>query len=127
MTLTTLRIVIVDDSDVYLETQALVLGMQDGIEVVATVQDSTTAAAVCAEHAADVAVIDFRMPGADGADVTRAVRATSPETALVCVAGWLTDEERDAVLEAGAASVVEKGRPVGELTAAIRAAAGRTT
>lgn len=125
--MTDLRIVIVDDSDVYLETQALVLGMQDGIEVVATVQDSTTAAAVCAESGADVAVIDYRMPGADGAQVTRAVRAASAGTAVVCVAGWLTDAERDAVLEAGAAAVVEKGRPVSELTAAIRDAAGRET
>ena len=121
----TLRIVIVDDSDVYLETQALVLAMQDGIDVVATVQDATLAAHTCADTAADVAVIDFRMPGADGAAVTRAVRAQSPRTAVVCVAGWLTDDERDEVLDAGAASVVEKGRPVGELMAAIRDAAGR--
>ena len=70
----TLRIVIVDDSDVYLETQALVLAMQDGIDVVATVQDATLAAHTCADTGADVAVIDFRMPGADGAAVTRAVR-----------------------------------------------------
>ena len=81
------RIVIVDDSEVYLSTQELVLGLQEGIEVVATVQDATDAARVCVDRDPDVAVIDYRMPGADGAAVTRAVREANPRTAVVCVAG----------------------------------------
>ena len=78
------------------------LGLQEGIEVVATVQDATDAARVCVGRDPDVAVIDYRMPGADGAAVTRAVREASPRTAVVCVAGGLAPSEHAAVVDAGA-------------------------
>jgi DNA-binding NarL/FixJ family response regulator len=71
--------------------------------------------------------MDFRLPGLDGAAATAAVRAEWPTAAVVCLTAEANAEDRRAVLAAGAVGLVEKSRPVEELAAAIRRAAGRET
>ena len=69
---------------------------------------------------ADVVVMDFRLPGMDGAAATAAVRSACPAAAVVCLTAEATEAEREAVLAAGAVALVEKGRPIEELVTAIR-------
>ena len=66
--------------------------------------------------------MDYRLPGLDGAAATRAVRAAG-RAAIVCLTAEATADEREAILDAGAVAVVEKGGPVERLADAIRAAA----
>ena len=70
-------------------------------------------------------LMDFRLPGLDGAAATAAVRAACPGAAVVCLTAEATAEDRRAVIDSGAVALVEKSRPVEELVAAIRLAAGR--
>jgi len=72
----------------------------------------------------DVVVVDFRLPGASGDEVTRDVLAASPQTTIVCLTAEATPDERLRVLAAGAAALVEKGGTTRELVDAIRS--GRT-
>ena len=101
------------------------LGLQDGLEVVGSVADGTAAAGACVGRRADVVLMDFRLPGLDGAAATAAVRAECPGAAVVCLTAEATAEDRRAVIDAGAVALVEKSRPVEELVTAIRQAAGR--
>jgi len=118
----TLRLLLVEDNDVYRSSLEAVLQLQQGVEVVGGVGDGAAAAGACRELAADVVLMDVRLPGLDGVAATAAVREACPTAAVVCLTAEATPDERDAVLAAGAAELIEKGRPVEELLAAIRRA-----
>jgi DNA-binding NarL/FixJ family response regulator len=119
-----IRILLVEDNDVYRSSLELLLGLQEGMRVVGSVSEGGAAAAACVETQADVVLMDFRLPGMDGAAATVAVRSACPAVAVVCLTAEATDADRAAVLAAGAVGLVEKGRPIEELVAAIRQAAG---
>jgi DNA-binding NarL/FixJ family response regulator len=119
-----IRVLLVEDNDVYRSSLELLLGMQDGLLVVGSIANGAAAARTCAETQADVVLMDYRLPGMDGAEATAAVLAHCPGAAVVCLTAEATADEREAVLAAGAVALVEKGRPTAELAAAIRRAAG---
>jgi len=119
-----IRILLVEDNDVYRASLELLLGLEPGLEVVGSVSDGAAATAACAETGADVVLIDFRLPGIDGAATTAAVRDACPGAAVVCLTAEATEIEDKAVRKAGAVALVRKGGPLEELVAAIRLAAG---
>jgi len=115
-------ILLVEDNEVYRSSLELLLGMQPGIRVVGAIEEGSKAVAAVSELGPDVVLMDFRLPGLDGAEATRAVRAAAPGVAVVCLTAEATDEERASVIAAGATALVEKGEPVTSLVAVIRAA-----
>ena len=118
------RILLVEDNEVYRSSLELLLGMEPGLDVVGSVGDGPAAAAAAAALEADVVLMDFRLPGADGADATAAVRAARPQAAVVCLTAEASEAEREAMRAAGAAAVVDKGESLALLVAAIRRVAG---
>ena len=116
------RVVLVEDNVVYRSSLELLLGLQPGLEVVGAVGTGDEAAQAARELAADVVVMDYRLPGLDGAAATRAVLASS-RAAVVCLTAEATPQEREEIVGAGAVALVEKGAPVDALASAIRAAA----
>ena len=117
-----IRVLLVEDNDVYRESLELLLAMHGGLEVVGAVGSGTRAAAAARELSADVVVMDFRLPGLDGAQATRAVIGETG-AAVVCLTAEASLEEREDVLAAGASTLVEKGGSIESLVEAIRAAA----
>ena len=117
-----IRVLLVEDNDVYRSSLELLLALQAGIDVVGAVGAGNEAAAAAARHRADVVLMDYRLPGLDGAAATREVIAASG-AAVVCLTAEATAEEREEIVRAGASALVEKGDPVEALAAAIRAAA----
>jgi DNA-binding NarL/FixJ family response regulator len=61
-----IRLVLVEDNQVFREALELLLGLQSDIEVVATVGDGSSAAEVVRKHKPDVVLMDYRLPGLDG-------------------------------------------------------------
>ena len=116
------RLLLVEDNEVYRSSLELLLGLQSDLEVVGAVGSGDEAAEAGSRLRADVVLMDYRLPGLDGAAATRAVIASSG-AAVVCLTAEATTEERDEVLRAGAVGLVEKGVPIEALTAAIREAA----
>jgi DNA-binding NarL/FixJ family response regulator len=71
----------------------------------------------------DVVLMDYRLPGLDGVQATRAVKAACPETAVVCLTASANLRERDALLEAGAVGCLSKDEGLDAIVTAIREAA----
>jgi DNA-binding NarL/FixJ family response regulator len=118
-----IRVVLVEDNEVFREALELLLGLRDDIAVVASVPDGTDAAAAAAEFPPDVVLMDYRLPGLDGVQATRAVREAAPETAVVCLTASANLRERDALIEAGAVDCLRKDQGLEAIVEAIRAAA----
>jgi DNA-binding NarL/FixJ family response regulator len=123
--MTTIRVLLVEDNEVYRSTLELLLAGRAGIEIVGSVADGAAAATAAERLDPDVVLMDFRLPHLDGAQATAAVRARAPRATIICLTAEATPEEREAVLAAGAVGFVEKGRPTEELVAAILAATER--
>jgi DNA-binding NarL/FixJ family response regulator len=119
-----IRILLVEDNDVYRASLELLLVMQEGLEVVGAVSDGARAAAECAACGANVVLMDLRLPGLDGPEATAAVLEACPQAAVLCLTAEATEDEAAAMLAAGSRGVVGKGEPVEELVAAIRGAVG---
>jgi DNA-binding NarL/FixJ family response regulator len=117
-----IRVLLVEDNEVYRSALELLLGLQPGLEVVGVVGSGDEAASTAELLDADVVLMDYRLPGMDGAAATRAVIASSG-AAVVCLTAEATADERAEVLDAGAVGLVEKGGPIDALAYAIREAA----
>jgi len=111
-----IRVLLVEDSDVYRESLVFLLGRQYGLEVVGAVATGAAAARACADTAPDVVVIDYRLPDIDGAETAEEVRAARPEAAIVFLSASVGGEEVDAPL-------VRKDEGVDRLVEVVREAA----
>ena len=120
-----IRILLVEDNEVFREALELLLGLRADIEVVASVGDGTEAVPACLEHDPDVIVMDFRLPGIDGVQATAAVLRACPEAKVVCLTGAADEREVDALYEAGAVACLRKDQELEEIVATIQRAAGR--
>jgi len=115
-----IRVVLVEDNEVFREALELLLGLRTDMDVIASVSDGTDAAAVAAELSPDVVLMDYRLPGMDGVQATRAVLEACPETAVVCLTASANLRERDALTEAGAVACLRKEEGLDAIVAAIR-------
>jgi len=120
-----IRVALIEDNDDFREALELLFGLQPDLEVVATAADGGGAVGLCEQSNPDVLVLDYRLPGADGVQVTSAVRESCPDVAIVVVTAGVNAHEQAALLEAGAVVCVRKDESLDEIVAAVRRAAGR--
>jgi len=120
-----IRVLLVEDNEVYRSTLELLLDGREGLEIVGSVADGREAAAAASRLDPAVVLMDFRLPGLDGAEATAAVRAAAPDAAVLCLTAEATEADREAVLAAGAVGLVEKGRSIDDLVRAIHSATER--
>ncbi|MEV7395221.1 MULTISPECIES: response regulator transcription factor [unclassified Streptomyces] len=120
----TIRVLLADDQAMVRSGFRLILDSQTDITVVAEAGDGLQALAMAREHRPDVALVDIRMPGLDGIDVTRALAAPAvPDPPrIVIVTTFDTDEYVYGALRAGAAGFLLKDAGPALLIEAVRAA-----
>ena len=116
-----IRLLLVEDSDVYRDSLVFLLGSRDGLEVVAAVPDGAAAVRAFRERAPDVVVLDYRLPDVDGAEVAAELGGG---VAIVFLSASAGRDEYDAASSAGAA-LVRKDEGIDALVRAVRRAAGR--
>jgi DNA-binding NarL/FixJ family response regulator len=119
-----IRIVLVEDNQVFREALELLLGLRSDVEVVASVGDGARAVEVARSTSADVVLMDYRLPGLDGVEATRALREACPGVTVVCLTASANVRERDALLEAGAVRCLTKDQELDDIVAAIHEAVG---
>ena len=124
MSETPARILVVDDEPSITEFVSYNL-KKDGYEV-SVAPDGDTALALAAAHQFDLVVLDVMLPGMDGYEVCRRLRATSSVPVLFLSA---RDTELDKVvgLEIGGDDYLAKPFGVRELSARVKALLRRAT
>lgn len=121
-----LRVLLVDDSLVTREMERRLL--EDAGFEVAGAGDAAEALAQLGERAFDCLVTDIEMPGMDGFELTRHIRAMPhlAQTPIVVVSTRDRPEDRLRGLEAGAdAYITKQGLDATELSSTVRRLAGR--
>jgi DNA-binding NarL/FixJ family response regulator len=119
-----IRILLVEDNQVFREALELLLGMRADVEVVASVGDGSEAVAACDEYAPQVVLLDYRLPMMDGVQTTVAVKEAHPEIAVVCLTASANSREIEALYEAGAAACLTKDQELDEIVDTVKRAAG---
>jgi DNA-binding NarL/FixJ family response regulator len=118
------RVVIVDDHRLFVDALALLLGHDDRLDVIGTASDGPTAIDLAVDGAAEVAVIDVRMPEVDGIETAKRLRTRSPATSVILVTGLDDPQIAVEAKEVGAVALLKKGALHDQLKEAIIAAAG---
>ena len=123
----TIRVLIADDQPVVRDGLAMLLGLLDDVEIVATAADGVEAVErACAERP-DIVLMDLRMPRLEGADATRKILASVPDTRVLVLTTYADDEFLFPALQAGARGYLTKDATAEEIEHAIRAlVAGQT-
>jgi DNA-binding NarL/FixJ family response regulator len=118
-----IRILLVEDNQVFREALELLLGMQAELEVVASVGDGSEAVAACDKYEPQVVLMDYRLPGMDGVQATVAVKKSHPEIAVVGLTASANSREIEAMYEAGAIACLTKDQELDEIVGALTRAA----
>lgn len=122
-----ISVVVAEDNDLLRQGIVALLAREPDIRVVGEAASGTSAVEVVMRLRPHVAVVDIRMPGLDGIEVTRRVRAagsagSTGTAAVVILTTYDDDDNVFAALRAGAAGFLVKDASLDELVRAIRAA-----
>jgi DNA-binding NarL/FixJ family response regulator len=122
-----IRVVLIEDNDVFRQALELLLELRGDIEIVASEEHGERAVELCKVHEPDVILLDYRLPGLDGVQIARLVRDECPEVAVVVLTAAAREREVEALLEQGAVACVGKDEPLDVIVEAIRRAASVET
>ena len=117
------KVLLVEDNDTFRETLELLFGLRDEVEVVGSVASGDQAVPLVVDLRPDVVLMDYRMPGLNGAEATRAVLEAYPHARVVCLSASVTSDEVEEVKRAGAVACVTKDQDFDRLVATIQEAA----
>jgi len=104
----TVSVLIVDDQLPFRAVARTVIGMTAGFEVAAEAESGEDAVAVAATTSPDLVLMDINLPGINGIEATRRIRAAQPDVAVILLS---TYSERDLPADArdcGAIAYVHK-------------------
>lgn len=96
-----MRLIVVDDDRLVVDSLKIILGAQTQIEVVGTGANGDDAVALYAEHSPDIALLDIQMPGRDGLSAAR-VAVADPAARVVFLTTFSDDEYIVSALKLGA-------------------------
>ena len=117
----TTTVLLADDHNVMRQGLRRLLEGTDGIRVVGEVADGREAVRVAKENRPDVVVMDVSMPGLNGVEATRQIRAALPKTKVLALSVHTDGQFVTEMLKAGATGYLLKTCVVDELVLAIRA------
>jgi len=118
-----LRVMVVDDHDLFRSGLRRLLEEEDGLDVVADARRGDEAVRKAGELRPDVVVMDVNMPGMSGVEATRGVLKASPRTAVLMLTVSSDDNSAIDAIVAGASGYLLKDALLPEIVRGIRAAA----
>lgn len=120
----TLKVLLADDQDMVRSGFALILSMEEDIEVVGQARNGKEALELAASVRPDVVLMDVQMPVMDGITATAALTEQLPGTAVLILTTFDREDYLFSALQAGASGFLLKTSDADELVAAIRKVAG---
>ena len=116
-----IRVVLVEDHQIVREGLRALLEGTDAVEVVAEADNGNDAVEAVTKHRPNVVVMDLNLPGLNGVDATKAIRQAVPETHVLILSMYSTEEHVRPAIRAGAEGYLLKGSGLSDLVAAIKA------
>lgn len=115
-----IRLLIVDDQALVRGALGALLELEPDITVVGYAADGEEAVAEAARLQPDVCLMDIQMPGLDGIEATRSIRAAGGNTRVLIVTTFARPGYVRAALDAGAGGFVVKDAAPEHLSEAVR-------
>jgi DNA-binding NarL/FixJ family response regulator len=115
-----ISVLLVDDHRIIRDGLRALLEREPDFNIVGQAEDGLSAVRLARELQPDVVISDVSMPGLNGIEAVRRIRAESPGTRVICLS--VHDDQRLvlAVVEAGASGYLLKGCSFDELSRSIR-------
>ena len=112
-----LRILLVDDHTLFREGLAALLSNREGWQVVGQAADGYQAVALARETQPNLILMDIKMPGMDGLEATRLIKAEMPDVRVVMLTVSEEDEDLFAAIKSGAQGYLLKSLDSADLFA----------
>lgn len=103
-----MRVLIVDDSALFRDALRDWLAGWNGFEVVAMASDGVTALHLARSEQPDLILMDLQMPGWDGFETTRRIKAEMPEVRILLMTAAGAEAFRASAIRYGAESCIAK-------------------
>jgi len=119
-----IRILVADDHPVVRHGLCTMLEIEDDLVVVGRAADGEEAVNQARETRPDIILMDVQMPGVDGIEALRRIRAEDPAARVIVLTTYPNEDYIFPSLQAGASGYLLKGASREELASAIRKVAG---
>jgi DNA-binding NarL/FixJ family response regulator len=113
-------VLIVEDQQVLASALEIAIGTQPDMDCVGTVGTVDDALTQIAKRRPDVVLMDIQLPGTDGIEGTRRIKAVDPDVSILILTAGATPVRLAAAAAAGATGFLAKDGPFGDVLAAIR-------
>jgi two-component system, NarL family, response regulator LiaR len=117
-----ITVMLIDDHRVVRQGLRDFLELQDDIEVVGEASSGEEGVQLARELLPEVVLMDLVMPGIDGVEATRRLKAASPSSKVIVLTSFADDDKVFPAIKAGAISYLLKDISPEDLAHAIRAA-----
>lgn len=117
----TIKVMLVEDHVLVREGTRELLEREEDLQIVAEAGDGEEAVRLAAEHSPDVVIMDIALPGINGIEATKQIKAAHPEIAVLVLTAFDDDQYIFALLEIGAAGYLLKDVCAEDLIKAVRA------
>ncbi|BCS98522.1 hypothetical protein DSLASN_41540 [Desulfoluna limicola] len=114
------RVLLVDDEKEFVQTLSERLRMREMTTSVAF--GGEEALTIAGQEETDVMVLDLKMPGVDGYDVLKNMKAERPHVEVIILTGHGSEDDRRKCLEMGAFAYLQKPADIDRLTETMKAA-----
>ncbi|HKA69609.1 MAG TPA: response regulator transcription factor [Actinomycetes bacterium] len=115
-----IRVLVAEDQGMMRGALVQLLDLEDDLEIVAQVARGDEIVPAALDTRPDVAVVDIELPGTDGIEAARLLRAAVPTCAVVIVTTFGRPGYLRRAFDAGARAFLVKDAPVESLAQAIR-------
>ncbi len=117
-----IKVLIVDDQELFRESLKVVLGVSENIQVTDAVSGVAQALKSAEQKQPDVVLMDIRMPGMDGVEGTRLFKKRWPDIKIIVLTTFDDDDYIFGALKNGASGYLLKGSSISKLSESIRIA-----
>ena len=118
-----IRVVVVDDHTLHRDGTRQILDAYPDLQIIGEASSGELALELITQLHPDVVLMDIRLPGMNGIEVTRQLTRDHPDIRVLMVSAYDEDEYVRGALEAWADGYLSKTAPGKELVEAVRAVA----
>ena len=113
------KVFVVEDHPIYLHGLKQLIENSPGFSVCGTAVDSREALEILRHHAPDVAIVDIALPGINGIELVKLMKAERPDLAVLVVSMHTESQYMLRALRAGALGYVMKAEAISQVVHAL--------